>query len=80
MSLFLAYSYCTGLAKNEEIGIDEQVSKNRREAYIFIRNFSSNTKDKSRKIIVITVLSFSICYSNIQSSEAIGVISLNSKN
>jgi len=28
MSLDLAYSYCTGLSKNEEIIIDIQVSKN----------------------------------------------------
>ena len=48
MTLDLAYSYCTGLSKDEYTGIDIQVCRNRERVWIFVRNLSSNAKDKTK--------------------------------
>ena len=73
MTLDLAYSYCTGLSKDEEITIDIQVSINREKVYIFVRNLPSNGKDKTKKVIIVSVLGVALCFSNVQSSEAMGL-------
>ena len=69
MSLDVAYSYCINLTQEE---IDKQVTKNRQTVYIFIRNFASNAKNKTKKIIVITILGSTIYFSDVESSSAIG--------
>jgi hypothetical protein len=38
MSLDLAYSYCTGLSKDEETVIDRQVCRDREAVWVFVRN------------------------------------------
>ena len=53
MPAYLAYSYCTGLSKNEEIAIDKQVCRNREKVFIFAKNLPSNTKRKLKRVIVV---------------------------
>jgi hypothetical protein len=65
MTLDLAYSYCTGLSKNEEIAIDIQVFRNREKVYIFVRNLLSNAKDKTKRVIIVSGLGVALWFSNV---------------
>ena len=73
MTIDVAYSYCTGLSKDKYITIDISVSRNREKVYIFLKNLSSNVTDKTKRLIIVSVLGFALCFSNVQSSEAIGL-------
>ena len=66
MTLDLAYSYYTGLSRNEEIAIDIQVSRNREKVYIFARNLPSNAKDKTKRVIIVSGLGVALWFSNVQ--------------
>lgn len=65
--------YYNKLSKNEEIEIDRQVSKNREKVYIFVRNVLSNTKSKTKKVIILSALGVTLLFSNVKSSNAIGL-------
>ena len=72
MSLYLGYTYSTGLSEDEIVVIDKQVCSNRKLVYIFVRNLPSNAKDKTKKVIIVSVLGVALWFSNVKSSEAIG--------
>lgn len=46
MSLYLAYSYSTGLTKDEEIAIDKRVHRNREIVCVYLGKFSKKAKRK----------------------------------
>jgi len=73
MSLDLAYSYCTGLSKDEETVIDRQVCRNREAVWVFVRNLPSNAKDKTKRVIIVSVLGVALCFSNVEPSGAMGL-------
>ncbi len=65
MNSLLDYSISSDLTEDERIEIDRQVTKNRETVCIFVRNCASNAKDKTRKVVVISILGFS----NVQPSS-----------
>jgi hypothetical protein len=52
MSLYLGYSYCTGLSKDEKAAIDEQVSRNRKGVSIFVGKLALNGKRKTNNKLI----------------------------
>ena len=73
MPALLYYSISSDLTEDEIIEIDRQVTKNREAVCIFVRNCASNAKDKTRKVIVISILGRALWFSNVQPSSAIGL-------
>ena len=69
MTALLYYSYSTDLTENEIVEIDKKVFRNRELVYRFITKLSSNTKRKTKRVIIVVCLVFS----NIQLIEAIGL-------
>ena len=60
MSSLLYYSISSNLTKDEKISIDEQVAKNRKEVYIFVRKLPLNSKRKVKKIGLYLIFIFTI--------------------
>ena len=56
MAINVAYSYCTRLSKDEETAIDIEICRNREVVWIFVRNLPSNAKDKTKRVIIVSVL------------------------
>ena len=73
MSSLLYYSISSNLTKDEIIEIDRKISKNRETVFFFVRNLTSNAKNKTRKVIVVIILGNTIFFSNPRSSEAVGL-------
>ena len=73
MRALLYYSISSDLTEDEIIEIENQVSKNRERVCIFVRNVASNAKDKTRKVIVVSILGGALWFSNVQPSEAMGL-------
>nr|QYB19231.1 hypothetical protein [Climaconeis cf. scalaris] len=66
MTALLYVSYSSKLSKDEKWMIDEQVSKNRKTVYLFV-------KDKTKKASVVIFLAGALCFNNPQPFEAIGL-------
>jgi hypothetical protein len=73
MTALLYYSISSDLTEDEIIEIEKQVSKTRETVCIFVRNLASNAKDKTRKVIVVSILGGALWFSNVQPSEAMGL-------
>jgi len=73
MTLDLAYSYCTGLSKEEIIAIDKQVCRNRELVYIFVTKLPLNTKHKAKRVIIVSALGVALWFSNVEPYEAMGL-------
>ena len=73
MTALLYYSISSDLTEDEIIEIDRQVTKNRETVCILVRNCASNAKDKTRKVIVISILGGALWFSNLKSAEAMGL-------
>lgn len=72
MTALLYYSYSTDLSEDEIVEIDKKVFRNRELIYRFITKLSSNTKRKTKRVIIVFCLGFGLVFSNVQSIEAIG--------
>ena len=73
MSSLLYYSISSDLTKNEIIKIDKQVTTNREAVCTFVRKLGSNAEEKTRKVIVVSILGGSLWFNNPQPSEAMGL-------
>lgn len=73
MTALLYYSYSRYLTEDEIVEIDKKVFRNRELVYRFITRLSSNTKRKTKRVIIVVCLGFVLVFSNIQSVEAIGL-------
>nr|WAJ48232.1 hypothetical protein DMDDKFKA_00011 [Haslea ostrearia] len=73
MIALLYYSYSTNLTEDEIVEIDKKVLRNRELVYVFLTKLSSNTKRKTKRVIIVVCLGFVLVFSNIQSVEAIGL-------
>ena len=73
MTALLYYSISSDLTEDEIIEIDREVTKNRETVCIFVRSLASNAKDKTRKVIVVSILGGALWFSNVQPSEAMGL-------
>lgn len=73
MTALLYYSMSSDLTTDEIIEIDRQIAKNRETVCFFVRNLASNSKDKTRKGIVVIILGGALYFNNVQPSEAIGL-------
>jgi hypothetical protein len=73
MTALLYYSYSRYLTEDEIVEIDKKVFRNRELVYRFITRLSSNTKRKTKRVIIVVCLGFVLVFSNVQSVEAIGL-------
>lgn len=73
MTALLYYSYSTNLTEDEIVEIDKNVFRNQELVYRFIIKLSSNTKRKTKRVIIVVCLRFVLVFSNIESVEAIGL-------
>ena len=73
MTALLYYSISSTLSEDEIIEVDRRVAKNRKEVYIFVRNFAANKKSRTKRIIIIIALASGVWFSNLESAEAIGL-------
>jgi len=60
MSLYLGYTYSTGLSKDEIVVIDKQVCKNWELVYIFIKKLPLNAKRKAKRLCLYVMFTFAI--------------------
>jgi len=60
MSLYLAYSYSTGLSKDEEIAIDKRVHRNREIVYVYLGKLTKKAKRKAKRLCLSIVFSLSV--------------------
>ena len=61
------------MSKEDKLIIDRKVSRNRETVCIVVKNLASNAKDKTNKVIVGILFGGAIYFSNVQSSDAIGM-------
>ena len=73
MTALLYYSISSDLAEDEIIEVDRRVAKDRKAVYIFVRNFASNGKDGTKRIILIIALVSVVWLSNLESVSAVGL-------
>ena len=73
MTALLYYSISSDLTEDEIVEIDKKVFRNRELVYRFMTKLSSNTKRKTKRVIIVVCLGFVLVFSNIQSVEAIGL-------
>ena len=73
MTALLYYSYSRNLTEDEIVEIDKKVFRNRELVYRFITKLSSNTKRKTKRVIIVVCLGLVLVFSNVQSVEAIGL-------
>ena len=71
MSALLYYSISSDLTEDEIVEIDKKVFRNQELVYRFMTKLSSNTKRKTKRVIIVVCLGFVLVFSNIQSVEAI---------
>nr|YP_009028998.1 hypothetical protein [Cylindrotheca closterium]AGY78396.1 hypothetical protein [Cylindrotheca closterium] len=74
MRALLYYSISLTLTEDEIIEVDRRVAKERKAVYIFVRNFASNGKNGTQRIILIIALGSVVWFSNLDSAEAIGLL------
>ena len=73
MTALLYYSYSRNLTEDEIVEIDKKVFRNPELVYQFMTKLSSNTKRKTKRVIIVVCLGFVLVFSNIESVEAIGL-------
>ena len=73
MTALLYYSISSNLTEDEIVEIDKKVFRNRELVYRFITKLPSNTKRKTKRVIIVICLGFVLVFSNIESVEAIGL-------
>ena len=71
MTALLYYSYSTNLTEDEIVEIDKKVFRNRELFYRFITKLSSNTKCKTKKVIIVVSLGLVLIFRDVQSVEAV---------
>ena len=71
MSSLLYYSI--SYSDDEIIEIDRQIAKNRETVFLFVKNFASNAKSKTKKVIVIISFGAALSFSNAKPSDAMGL-------
>jgi len=59
MSLYLAYSYSTGLSKDEEIAIEKQVCRNRQIVSLYFSKFPRRAKPKIKRLCIYVMFGIS---------------------
>nr|UZC30166.1 hypothetical protein [Entomoneis sp.] len=74
MTALLYYSISSTLTEDEIIEVDRRVAKERKAVYIFVRNFAANGKNGTQRIILIIALGSVVWFSNLDSVEAIGLL------
>lgn len=73
MTAFVYISYSSRLSEDDKLIIDKQVSRNREKVCLVVKILASSAKDKTKKVIVVSLLAGAIYFSNVQASEAIGL-------
>ena len=66
-------SYSSRLSEDNKLIIDKKVSRNRKKVCIVVKTLASNAKDKIKKVSVVIILGGAVYFSNVESSEAIGL-------
>ena len=65
MTALLYISYSSGLSEDDKLIIDKQVSRTREKVRSIVRTLVSNTKYKTKKVIVISILGETLYFSNV---------------
>lgn len=71
MTAFLYISYSRGLSEEDRLIIDKSVFENREVVRRFV--IPSNVKDKTIKLIIVIYLATLVCFSGLESADAIGL-------
>jgi hypothetical protein len=73
MTALFYSSISSDLTEDEIIQIDKKVKANREAVCIFVRDIGCNGKDKIKRLILVISLTSLICFSSLESAEAIGL-------
>lgn len=74
MTALLYISYSSRLSEDDKLIIDRQVSRNRETVCIVVKSLLHMQKIKlTKKVIVVIIVGGALYFSNVQSSEAIGL-------
>jgi hypothetical protein len=73
MTALLYYLISSDLSEDEISKIDSQVINNRETVSRFVINIPSNVKDKSKRLIIVISLATLVCFSGLESADAVGL-------
>ena len=72
-------SYSSGLSEKDKLIIDKLVFANREAVCVFVRNISSNVKDKTKRLIIVISLATVVWFSGkVNNLPAKDITSINS--